>query len=77
VVFVNGFPVLRRQAAGSPAVQAWSEQPAALPLSPPGTPGADRLELQFSINSAGELIVEGRDLLSDRPLPQRRLGRVR
>ena len=77
VVFVNGLPVLRRQAAGSAAVQAWSEQPAALPLSPPGTPGADRVELQFSINSAGELIVEGRDLLSDRALQQRRLGRVR
>ena len=76
VVFVNGLPVLRRQAAGRAAVQAWAEQPAAIPLSPSGNPGNDRLELQFSINSAGDLIVEGRDLVSEQALPQRRLGRV-
>ena len=77
VVFVKGLPVLRRQPAGSAAVKAWPDQPTALPISPAGTPGADRLELQFSINSAGELVAEGRDLLSGQALPQQRLGRVR
>ena len=77
VVFVNGLPVLRRQSAGAAAVQAWSEQPAAIPLTPAGEPGSDRLELRFAINARGELVVDGRDLASDQPLPQRSLGRVR
>ena len=77
VVFVNGLPVLRRQSAGTAAVQAWSEQPAAIPLTPAGEPGSDRLELRFAINASGELVVDGRDLASDQPLPQRCLGRVR
>lgn len=77
VVFVNGLPVLRRQSAGTAAVQAWSEQPAAIPLTPAGEPGSDRLELRFAINARGELVVDGRDLASDQPLPQRCLGRVR
>jgi len=77
VVFVNGLPVLRRQRAGAVAVQAWSEQPAAIPLTPAGEPGSDRLELCFAINARGELVVDGRDLASDQPLPQRCLGRVR
>nr|WP_254896026.1 Hsp70 family protein [Synechococcus sp. HK05] len=77
VVFVNGLPVLRRQSAGTAAVQAWSEQPAAIPLTPAGEPGSDRLELRFAINTRGELVVNGRDLASDQPLPQRCLGRVR
>ena len=77
VVFVNGLPVLRRQRAGAAAVQAWSEQPAAIPLTPAGEPGSDRLELCFAINARGELVVDGRDLASDQPLPQRCLGRVR
>jgi molecular chaperone DnaK (HSP70) len=77
VVFVNGLPVLRRQSAGTAAVQAWSEQPAAIPLTPAGEPGSDRLELRFAINARGELVVDGQDLASDQPLPQRCLGRVR
>jgi len=77
VVFVDGCPVLRRQRAGSVAVEPWEQQPAALMLLPPGEPGEDRLELKFAINSDGELMVEGRDLLSDRAMPQRALGRVR
>jgi molecular chaperone DnaK (HSP70) len=77
VVFVNGLPVLRRQSAGAAAVEAWGEQPKPFPLTPAGEPGNDRLELRFSINGRGELIVDGRDLESDQPLPQRCLGRVR
>ena len=77
VVFVDGCPVLRRQRAGSVAVEPWEQQPAALMLLPPGEPGEDRLELKFAINSDGELMVGGRDLLSDRAMPQRALGRVR
>ncbi|WP_010310860.1 Hsp70 family protein [Synechococcus sp. CB0101] len=77
VVFVNGLPVLRRQSAGAAAVQDWSQQPAAIPLTPAGEPGSDRLELRFAINARGELVVDGRDLATDQPLPQRCLGRVR
>jgi molecular chaperone DnaK (HSP70) len=77
VVFVDGLPVLRRQAAGSAAVRPWAEQPDALPLRPPGEPGQDRLELRFGIDAQGNLTVEGRDLLSNDPLPPRRLGRLR
>jgi molecular chaperone DnaK (HSP70) len=77
VVFVNGLPVLRRQSAGTAAVEAWAAQPAALPLAPAGQPGPDRLELRFSINADGELMVEGQDLLTDQVIPARRLGSVR
>jgi molecular chaperone DnaK (HSP70) len=77
VVFVDGLPVLRRRPAGSAAVQAWPEQPPALPLRPTGTPGEDRWELAFSIDATGQLVLEGRDLLSQAPLPPRPLGRLR
>ena len=77
VVFVDGLPVLRRRPAGTAAVQAWPEQPAPLPLTPPGTPGEDRWELQFSIDASGQLVLEGRDRLSDVVLPPRPLGRLR
>jgi hypothetical protein len=77
VVFVNGLPVLRRQSAGSAAVDAWADQPAAIPLVPAGQPGSDRLELRFSISPKGELMVEGQDLLTDQLIPARRLGSVR
>ena len=77
VVFVDGLPVLRRRPAGTAAVQAWPEQPTALPLTPPGSPGEDRWEIQFSIDAAGRLVLEGRDLLSDVELPPRPLGRLR
>ena len=77
VVFVNGLPVLRRQSAGTAAVEAWAEQPTPIPLTPAGEPGSDRLELRFAINSRGELTVEGCDLSNDQPVPQQRLGSVR
>jgi molecular chaperone DnaK (HSP70) len=77
VVFVNGLPVLRRQRAGTAAVEAWAQQPAPIPLTPAGEPGSDRLELRFAINSRGDLTVEGHDLGSDQPVPQQRLGSVR
>ncbi|MFM2157969.1 MAG: hypothetical protein RLZZ124_443 [Cyanobacteriota bacterium] len=77
VVFVDGLPVLRRRPAGEAAVQAWERQPAPLPLSPPGTPGQDRWQLDFAIDADGVLVVEGRDLLSQQPLAPRPLGRLR
>jgi molecular chaperone DnaK (HSP70) len=77
VVFVNGLPVLRRQSAGTAAVEAWTSKPAAIPLAPAGQPGSDRLELRFSISSKGELMVEGQDLQTDQVIPPRRLGSVR
>ncbi|MEY4298310.1 MAG: hypothetical protein RLZZ423_1489 [Cyanobacteriota bacterium] len=77
VVFVDGLPVLRRRPAGSAAVQAWPQQPPALPLSPPGSPGEDRWDLAFSIDADGRLVLEGRDLLSQTLQPPRPLGRLR
>ncbi|MEB3330885.1 MAG: Hsp70 family protein, partial [Synechococcaceae cyanobacterium] len=77
VVFVDGLPVLRRRPAGDAAVEAWSDPPPALPLTPPGNPGEDRWELEFSIDAAGQLVLEGRDLLSELKLPPRPLGALR
>jgi hypothetical protein len=76
VVFVDGLPTLRRRTAGSAAVMPWERQPEPLPLQPCGTPGADRWELSFSIDSTGQLLLEGRDLLSDARLAPRPLGRL-
>lgn len=76
VVFVEGLPVLRRRPAGAAEVQVWTEQPAPLELEPPGSPGQDRWQLQFAIDAAGQLLVEGRDLVSGTVLPPRRLGRL-
>ena len=77
VVFVDGLPTLRRQPAGSAAVRGWEQQPEALPLVPPGSPGSDRWELNFSIDADGCLLLEGRDLLSGAALTPRPLGRLR
>ena len=77
VVFVDGLPVLRRRPAGTAAVQTWPEQPAALPLSPPGNPGEDRWALQFWIDANGQLVLKGRDLLSQVELQPQPLGRLR
>ncbi len=77
VVFVNGLPVLRRESAGAAPVEPWPEQPPAIGLNPAGEPGQDRLALCFSIDARGDLLVEGRDLLSGAAIASRRLGPVR
>jgi len=77
VVFENGLPVLRQRPAGSPRVSAWSDQPAPLPLDPPGVQGQDCLRLRFAINPQGELTLSAHDLRRDIPLPHRSLGPVR
>ena len=77
VVFENGLPVLRQRPAGAPQVSAWSRQPAALPLDPPGRQGEDCLRLCFAINTEGELTLSGHDLRSGSELPLQRLGPVR
>jgi molecular chaperone DnaK (HSP70) len=77
VVFEGGLPVIRSRAAGAPSVRPWSQPPVTLSLSPPGATGTDRLRLRFSINSHGELRVEGEDLLLGAPLPAQVLGPVR
>jgi molecular chaperone DnaK (HSP70) len=77
VVFEAGLPRLRRRPAGEAPVDPWPEPPAPVPLDPPGQAGVDRLKLRFSIDSTGDLRLEGDDLLTGLPLAQRRLGRVR
>lgn len=77
VVFVQGLPKLRRQAAGAAAVTPWPQQPAPLALEPAGEAGIDRLALRFSIDASGELVLEGRDLQTQIALPRRSLGLVR
>ena len=77
VVFAAGVPVLRRRPAGESAVEPWANQPAPLPLEPPGQPGVDRLRLRFSVDAEARLRLEGEDLLTGEPLEARILGSVR
>jgi molecular chaperone DnaK (HSP70) len=77
VVFAEGVPLIRPLEPGAPPVRAWPQPPVLLPLSPPGSPGEDRLCLRFAINDRGELEMEGRDLLTGSSLPGRVLGVVR
>jgi molecular chaperone DnaK (HSP70) len=77
VVFEQGLPRLRRRMAGAAAVDPWPHQPAALPLTPPGRQGDDRLRLRFRINTSGQLLLEGEDLATGRALEPQRLGPVR
>jgi molecular chaperone DnaK (HSP70) len=78
VVFAaDGTPVLRGTSAGEASVRPWPDQPAPLPLHPPGRQGEDRVRLRFSINASAELELECTDLLSNLTLPVQRLGRVR
>ena len=77
VVFENGLPQLRLRPAGEARVCPWAQQPAPLPLQPPGRRGEDRLRLRFQIDSSGELLLEGDDLSSGAALARRRLGPVR
>jgi molecular chaperone DnaK (HSP70) len=77
VVFVAGLPVLHDQPAGEARVEAWSPLPAPLPLASPGRRGSDRLRLQFGIDAAGQLVVEGEDLLETTRFGPLRLGPVR
>ena len=77
VVFEAGVPVLRPRPAGQARLVPWQQQPAAIPLRPPGQRGQDRLRLLFSINASGELQMGGSDLLSGASLEDRCLGPVR
>ncbi|MEB3335423.1 MAG: Hsp70 family protein [Cyanobacteriota bacterium] len=77
VVFANGVPVIRPIQPGAPRVRAWDREPIRFPLTPPGTAGVDRLLLRFTINTHGELEMEGDDLLTGVPLTGMVLGPVR
>jgi molecular chaperone DnaK (HSP70) len=77
VVFADGVPVIRPVQPGSPRVHPWDREPIRLPLVPPGVAGEDRLRLRFMINSHGELVLEGDDLLTGLPISAMVLGAVR
>jgi molecular chaperone DnaK (HSP70) len=77
VVFEAGLPVLRSRGAGAARVQPWEQSPTALPLSPPGERGQDRLRLRFRIDADSQLLVETTDLLSGERRGPIGLGAVR
>ena len=77
VVFEGDLPVLRARPAGSAPVEAWSQQPGAIPLEPAGIQGVDRLKLGFAIEANGQLTVAITDLATGANLGQRVLGCVR
>ena len=77
VVFVDGLPVLRRQRAGEARVQAWTQAPIQIPLTPSGNPGEDRIELRFWIDEAAHLQVEALDLQTQARQSAIDLGAVR
>jgi molecular chaperone DnaK (HSP70) len=77
VVFEAGLPVLRRRPAGAARVKPWDQGAIALPLSPPGRQGEDRLRLAFTIGADSQLQVETTDLVSGEPRGPLRLGAVR
>jgi molecular chaperone DnaK (HSP70) len=77
VVFEAGLPVLRGRPAGEARVEAWSPGPGPLPLASPGQRGVDRLRLRFGIDAAGQLAVEGEDLVAGGTIGPIRLGPVR
>jgi hypothetical protein len=62
VVFIDGLPQLRSRPAGSPAVEPWAGPTVQLELDPPGLQGVDRLRLRFSIDAAGQLVLDSEDL---------------
>jgi hypothetical protein len=77
VVFAAGLPVLRPRPAGQARVMPWSEQPPDLALDVPGQPGEDCLQLSFSVNDQGQLVLEVTDLRSGRRSAPQLLGPVR
>lgn len=77
VVFEDGLPQLRRWQAGDAEVCPWPQQPAPVPLEPPGQAAVDRLRLRFSISGSGDLMLECHDLLRGTAQPPRALGPVR
>lgn len=77
VVFEAGLPVLRRRQAGAARVKPWDQGAIALPLSPPGRQGDDRLRLAFTIGADSQLLVETTDLVSGERHGPLRLGAVR
>jgi molecular chaperone DnaK (HSP70) len=77
VVFEAGLPVLRPRPAGQARVMPWSEQPPDLDLDVPGQPGEDCLQLSFSVNDQGQLVLEVTDLRSGRLSAPQLLGPVR
>ncbi|UPM49846.1 Hsp70 family protein [Synechococcus sp. A10-1-5-1] len=77
VVFVDGLPVLRRKSAGAARVKAWAQTPIQIPLTPCGTPGEDRMELRFWIDSACHLQVESLDLQTQTRQSAMDLGAIR
>lgn len=77
VIYVDGLPVLRQRPAGEPDVTPWAV-PLAVPLTPPGRRGVDRLRLRCAIDANSALTVEIADLEHpDQPPVRHRLGLVR
>lgn len=77
VVFIDGLPQLRNRPAGPPAVEPWAGPTVQLALDPPGRQGVDRLQLRFSIDAAGRLVLESEDLTTGERSEAVALGAVR
>lgn len=74
VVFHNGLPSLRAQAAGAVRVCPWEGAPQLLSIEPAAQGEADRLRLQFRIDGQQQLWVQGQDLVSKQVFGPQRLG---
>ena len=76
VVFVDGLPVLRSQAAGEASVRPWSQAALQIPLPAGAREGQDCLRLRFGVDAERQLWLEGFDLVGEQQLSRQILGIV-
>ncbi len=75
VIYINGIPTIKNEFI-EPGLKPWPNEPISLLLTPPGNPGEDCLQLNFSINNTKYLQFEGIDLRTGEALEQRTVGLV-
>ncbi len=73
VIYINGVPKIKEELTES-TINAWIDKPVTFDLNPPGKPGEDCVQLNFSINSSRYLQVEGKDIRTGVKIPKKSLG---
>jgi len=75
VVYINGIPKIKEELTEA-TINAWVDRPVTFDLNPPGQPGEDCIQLNFSINTSRYLQVEGKDIRTGTKIPKKKLGLV-
>nr|YP_002048880.1 putative DnaK-type molecular chaperone (HSP70 family protein) [Paulinella chromatophora]ACB42670.1 putative DnaK-type molecular chaperone (HSP70 family protein) [Paulinella chromatophora] len=77
IIYRNNSPELQTNLKNNNTIKLWKGTPLRIHLEPPGKSGQDRLSLSFVINPLGQLILNGKDMISEQIIGPVVLGFVR